>query len=64
MTQPNFDVVTPDEAVRRIRDWLGGFPVATVYFWDTIAGMPDRLVERHIELLGTAVAPALAAPPA
>lgn len=64
MTQPNFDVVTPDEAVRRIRAWLGDLPVSTVYFWATIAGMPDKLAARHIELLGTVVAPSLARLPA
>jgi len=60
MILPRFDVVTPEEAVRRITAWLGSMPVEYVYFWDSIAGMPEDLTQRHIELLATKVAPALA----
>jgi alkanesulfonate monooxygenase SsuD/methylene tetrahydromethanopterin reductase-like flavin-dependent oxidoreductase (luciferase family) len=59
MTSPSADVVTPEEAVRRLSLWLGELPVEHVYFWLSIAGMPDDLVERHVELLATEVAPAL-----
>jgi hypothetical protein len=59
MTSPSVDVVTPDEAVSRLRDWLAGLPVVEVYFWESIAAMPDDLVQRHIELLATRVRPAL-----
>jgi alkanesulfonate monooxygenase SsuD/methylene tetrahydromethanopterin reductase-like flavin-dependent oxidoreductase (luciferase family) len=57
---PRFDVVTPEAAVERIGTWLHGLPVVHVYFWLSIAGMPDHLAERHIELLADQVAPALA----
>ena len=60
MIPPAFDVVTPDEAVGRIRTWLGEMPVRTVLFWSSIAGMPDDLVDRHVELLANDVAPELA----
>jgi alkanesulfonate monooxygenase SsuD/methylene tetrahydromethanopterin reductase-like flavin-dependent oxidoreductase (luciferase family) len=59
MSPPSFDVVTPEEAVRRIRLWLAGLPVDTVYFSRSVAGMPDDLVDRHVELLATRVAPAI-----
>ncbi len=59
MLMPRFDVVTPDEAVRRMRAWLTGMPVMDVYFWDSIAGMPDDLVAEHLELLAREVAPAV-----
>jgi alkanesulfonate monooxygenase SsuD/methylene tetrahydromethanopterin reductase-like flavin-dependent oxidoreductase (luciferase family) len=59
MAAPNFDVVTPEEAIRRLRIWLGELPVETVYFWYSIAGMPDDLTQRHVELLAGCVAPAL-----
>jgi alkanesulfonate monooxygenase SsuD/methylene tetrahydromethanopterin reductase-like flavin-dependent oxidoreductase (luciferase family) len=61
MSPPSFDVVTPEEAVRRIRLWLGALPVDTAYFSRSIAGMPEDLAERHVELLATEVMPALAA---
>jgi hypothetical protein len=48
---PRFDVVTGDQAVARVRAMLGDLPVEHIYFWASIAGMPDDLVERHIELL-------------
>jgi alkanesulfonate monooxygenase SsuD/methylene tetrahydromethanopterin reductase-like flavin-dependent oxidoreductase (luciferase family) len=60
MSPPNFDVTTPGEAAARLRAWLGTLPVTDVFFWDSIAGMPDELVERHIELLATELAPAVA----
>ena len=59
MTPPNFDVVTPAEAVRRVKLWLGNMPVDTVYFCRSVAAMPSDLAERHLELLATQVAPAL-----
>jgi alkanesulfonate monooxygenase SsuD/methylene tetrahydromethanopterin reductase-like flavin-dependent oxidoreductase (luciferase family) len=61
MPYPHFDVVTPAQAVSRLRSWLTDLPVETVFFYDSIAGMPDDLVERHLELLATEVAPALRA---
>jgi alkanesulfonate monooxygenase SsuD/methylene tetrahydromethanopterin reductase-like flavin-dependent oxidoreductase (luciferase family) len=60
MNAPAFDVVTPEEAIRRLEEWLDGAPVSEIYFWDSIAAMPDQLVQEHIELLATKVKPALA----
>jgi alkanesulfonate monooxygenase SsuD/methylene tetrahydromethanopterin reductase-like flavin-dependent oxidoreductase (luciferase family) len=52
-------VVTPEDAVTAIRERTDGLPVEHVYLWASIAGMPDDLVERHVELLFDRVAPAL-----
>jgi alkanesulfonate monooxygenase SsuD/methylene tetrahydromethanopterin reductase-like flavin-dependent oxidoreductase (luciferase family) len=57
---PGFDVVTPDEALLRIIPWLSALPATHVYFWGTIAGMPDELADRHVQLLAEHVVPALA----
>jgi hypothetical protein len=35
--------------------------VSDLFLWATIAGMPDDLAERHVELVGTVLAPALGA---
>lgn len=59
MLLPRFDVVTAEEAVRRIRLWLSDLPVEHAFFWDSIAGMDEDLAQRHIELLATEVAPSL-----
>lgn len=59
MVPPAFDVVTPDEAIRRLGEWLGPMPVAEVYFFESVAGMPRDLVQSHLELLAGKVAPAL-----
>ena len=48
---PRFDVVTAGQAAERVAAMLGDLPVEHNYFWASIAGMPDVLVERHIELL-------------
>jgi alkanesulfonate monooxygenase SsuD/methylene tetrahydromethanopterin reductase-like flavin-dependent oxidoreductase (luciferase family) len=57
---PALDVVTAEEAIERLTSWLGPLPVIDVYFWESIAGMPDDLSERHVELIATKLAPALA----
>jgi alkanesulfonate monooxygenase SsuD/methylene tetrahydromethanopterin reductase-like flavin-dependent oxidoreductase (luciferase family) len=59
MSPPNFDVVTAEEAVRRLGLWLVGLPAHTVYFSRSVSGMPEDLAQRHVELLATEVAPAL-----
>ena len=57
---PAFDVVTPEEAIDRLTRWLGPLPVVDVYLWESIAGMPDDLADRHVELVASRLAPALA----
>jgi alkanesulfonate monooxygenase SsuD/methylene tetrahydromethanopterin reductase-like flavin-dependent oxidoreductase (luciferase family) len=57
---PLFDVVTPTEAIQRLRPWLAPLPVSDVYFWDSIAGMPTDIADRHVELLSTHLVPAFA----
>jgi alkanesulfonate monooxygenase SsuD/methylene tetrahydromethanopterin reductase-like flavin-dependent oxidoreductase (luciferase family) len=53
-------VVSPAEGIAWIRMQLDGLPVVDVHFWLSVAGMPDDLVESHLELLGRQVRPALA----
>jgi alkanesulfonate monooxygenase SsuD/methylene tetrahydromethanopterin reductase-like flavin-dependent oxidoreductase (luciferase family) len=60
MNPPMIDVVTPDEAVRRLRSWLSPLPVEHGYFWLSIGAMPDEIAERHLALLATEVAPRVA----
>ena len=60
-TVPGLRVLTPDAAVAAIRDATTDAPVEHVYLWASVAGMPDDLVERHVELLCTQVAPGLTA---
>ena len=57
---PAFDVVTPEEAIDRLTGWLEPLPVVDVYLWESVAGMPDDLADRHVELVATRLAPALA----
>ena len=56
---PTYEALTPDEIVRRIEAWVVGLPVTDVMFFDSIAGMPNDLVQEHVELLSTEVAPRL-----
>jgi alkanesulfonate monooxygenase SsuD/methylene tetrahydromethanopterin reductase-like flavin-dependent oxidoreductase (luciferase family) len=57
---PSFDVVTAEEAIARLTGWLGALPVEHVYLWESIADMPDDLADRHVELVSSKLAPALA----
>ena len=53
---PGLRVLSPVDAVAAIRETTDGAPVEHVYLWASVAGMPDDLVERHIELTCTQVA--------
>jgi alkanesulfonate monooxygenase SsuD/methylene tetrahydromethanopterin reductase-like flavin-dependent oxidoreductase (luciferase family) len=57
---PGLRVLTPDDAVTAIRDATDGSPAEHVYLWGSVAGMPGDVVDRHLELLCTEVAPAFA----
>ena len=50
---PRFGVFTPEQAAAHIRAVTDGVPAVQVYLWASIAGMPDDLVQRHIELAST-----------
>lgn len=56
---PGLRVMTPADAVTAIREATAGAPVEHVYLWASVAGMPGDVVDRHVELLCTEVAPAL-----
>lgn len=56
---PGLRVMTPPDAVAAIREATAGAPVEHVYLWASVAGMPGDVVDRHVELLCTEVAPAL-----
>jgi alkanesulfonate monooxygenase SsuD/methylene tetrahydromethanopterin reductase-like flavin-dependent oxidoreductase (luciferase family) len=59
-TPPRFEVLTPEDAVQSLRRRTDGLPVEHVYIWASIAGMPDDLVARHVELVSGTLAPLLA----
>jgi alkanesulfonate monooxygenase SsuD/methylene tetrahydromethanopterin reductase-like flavin-dependent oxidoreductase (luciferase family) len=52
---------TPEEVAGRLRAYIGTAPVETVFFWLSIAGMPDAVVMQHLQTLSTRLAPLLAA---
>jgi len=53
----SFDAVTPEQAVRKIETWIEDLPVSDIFFFDSLAAMPDELVQEHMTLVGTEVAP-------
>lgn len=53
-------VLTPEDAITLVQRRCGGLPARHVYFWASIAGMPDDLTERHLELVCGPVCKALA----
>ncbi|MEX1008715.1 MAG: LLM class flavin-dependent oxidoreductase [Acidimicrobiia bacterium] len=54
-----FVIGTPEHIAGVIRDRIGNLPVTDVYGWSDFPGMPDELVDRHIELTFTALKPLL-----
>ncbi len=57
---PRFEVLTPEDAAARLAVLADGVPLEEVYCWASIAGMPDDLVDRHLELLATRLRPLIA----
>jgi hypothetical protein len=54
-------LVAPPEAVAaEVRTYLGTAPVETVYFWASLAGMPEAMVREHVTTVLTKLAPLLA----
>lgn len=51
---------TPEEAVKQIRNHVGDAPVEEVFFWGSIAGMPEDMIARNIQTLAKRVKPLLA----
>ena len=51
---------TPEDAAAQIRTYTEGAPVETVFFWASIAGMPEQDVVRHVETICGRLAPLLA----
>ncbi|HKE75888.1 MAG TPA: LLM class flavin-dependent oxidoreductase [Acidimicrobiales bacterium] len=52
-----FLIGTPAEIAAAIRSRIDGLPVTDVYCWSDFPGMPDDLVDQHLELMFTKVAP-------
>jgi alkanesulfonate monooxygenase SsuD/methylene tetrahydromethanopterin reductase-like flavin-dependent oxidoreductase (luciferase family) len=50
--KPRLDAVTPEQALARMGTWASARPFYDITFYGALAGLPDELVDRHIELLG------------
>lgn len=50
---PKVDVVTPQEAIERIGPWAAARPLEHIIFVGDLAGLPDDVLDRHIELVAT-----------
>ncbi len=59
---PSAEVVTVEEAVRRIRSLGQQMNVHHVFMWSSLPGMPDSLVQEHVSLMIDRLAPALRDP--
>jgi len=57
---PRFQVLTVDGAATFLRAHTDGLPVEDVLLWASIAGMPDDLVDRHVELVSSQLSAQLA----
>lgn len=53
-------VDTPQNVATQVREVTKGLPVDTVFFWVSIAGMPEDMVMRHMQTICTDLVPLLA----
>ncbi len=54
-----FLVGTPEEIASVIRERTAGLPVTDLYSWSDYPGISDALIDRHLELTFTRLAPLL-----
>jgi alkanesulfonate monooxygenase SsuD/methylene tetrahydromethanopterin reductase-like flavin-dependent oxidoreductase (luciferase family) len=45
------EALTPEQAVANMVERFGGLPIKHAYCWGSVAGMPDKMVEHHVELM-------------
>lgn len=55
---PHTAVLTAEETIALLRRRAGQLPLVEAFFWTSFAGLPDDLVDRHVGLLSSVVAPA------
>jgi alkanesulfonate monooxygenase SsuD/methylene tetrahydromethanopterin reductase-like flavin-dependent oxidoreductase (luciferase family) len=55
-----FMVLTPGQAAEFLRGVLARIPLEETFFWTSIAGMPEDLEQRHVELVCTELRPLVA----
>jgi len=53
---------TPETMAQRVRGMIGDSPTRTVFFWASLAGMPEDWAARHVQTLCEKLAPLLAGP--
>jgi hypothetical protein len=52
--------VTVDETIAQLRVIDASATVEHVFFWERVAGMPDDIAARHVELIVDQLIPAVA----
>jgi len=55
-----FMVLTPTDAAEFLRGVVATIPLEETFFWASIAGMPEDLEERHVELVCCELLPLVA----
>ena len=59
-----FLIGTPAAVAEQLRRRIAGLPVTDLFFWADYPGLPDEVVDRHIQLAVTELAPLLSGGPA
>jgi alkanesulfonate monooxygenase SsuD/methylene tetrahydromethanopterin reductase-like flavin-dependent oxidoreductase (luciferase family) len=54
-----FLLATPEEAAAQIKAFLAGAPIKHVFFFPSIAGMPEKMAMKQIEMICTKLKPLL-----
>jgi alkanesulfonate monooxygenase SsuD/methylene tetrahydromethanopterin reductase-like flavin-dependent oxidoreductase (luciferase family) len=52
---------TPEQTAARIAAHVAGLPVATVFFWVALGGMPEEMAAAHLRTIATRLGPLLSA---
>ena len=59
LTPYSFLLATPEQAAQQVKAYTAGAPVKHIYFFPSIAGMPEKMVMKHVQTICTRLAPLL-----
>jgi alkanesulfonate monooxygenase SsuD/methylene tetrahydromethanopterin reductase-like flavin-dependent oxidoreductase (luciferase family) len=59
---PPVQVLSVEDAAARLRTLRAAMPIDHVFVWERVAGLPDAIAHRHVELLASELAPVMAGP--
>jgi alkanesulfonate monooxygenase SsuD/methylene tetrahydromethanopterin reductase-like flavin-dependent oxidoreductase (luciferase family) len=59
INQRSFLIATPEDAAKQIKAFTAGAPVKHIHMFASVGGMPEKMVQKQVELISTRLGPLL-----